>query len=56
MDSKQFKQHRLDLDLRQKELAEVKKYIQLSIARTAKVKRNRKLIKAFMLRIEIRKK
>ena len=55
MDSKQFKQHRLDLDLTQKELADELEYNQSSNSRAEKVKGSRKLIKAFILLIENRK-
>ena len=55
MDTKQFKRNREALDLTQQELADELEYNQSSISRAEKVKGSRKLIKAFILLIENRK-
>ena len=52
MDSKQFKQHRLDLKLTQQQLADKLGYNQASISRAEKVRGSLKLTKAFILLIE----
>ena len=56
MNSKQFKQHRLDLNLTQQQLAEKLGYNQATISRAEKGVASKKLIKAFILLIQSKRK